>query len=431
MQLRVDAGVSIGLLLALLFVPFLGLCQGNRVIELEHADKVEGRQVDSEDAREFIGDVKFKQENIHVTCDRALQLLRSGKVELTGNVVVVDDSGVTMRSPRGIYYRDQRRAVGLDSVNIDDGNVTLTAKYGEYFVDPKRAFFRKDVVVVDTASVVTADSLTYFRVDKHSIAQGNVRVYNRTDNITMMGHRLDHWSERQFSHVTDRPVLVQVDSSGAGSFDTLVVRSREMEAYRDTTKLLVATDSVRIVRTDLAAVCGLAKFYTEADSITLRLSPIVWYQDTQVTGDSINVHLKNRKLDFVDVMGNAFAISRGDSNFPDRYDQITGERMRMQFADKGLQQIDVETHAISLYHLYEDSLGNGLNRTSGDRILIQFEEGKVASIRVVGGVEGKYYPENLVGGKGNEFAIAGFRLYTNRPALHTLDTQLEKRPSTK
>ena len=422
---------AVGMLLAALSVPVIGLCQGARVIELEHADKVEGRQVDGEDAREFIGDVKFKQENIHVTCDRALQLLRSGKVELTGNVVVVDDSGVTMRCPRGFYYRDQRRAVGLDSVNIDDGSVTLTARYGEYFVDPKRAFFRNDVVVVDTASTVTADSLTYFRVDKHSVAQGNVKVYNKTDNITITGHRLDHWSEREFSHVTELPVLVQVDSSGLGQFDTLVVRSREMEAYRDTTRLLIATDSVRIVRSDLAAVCGVARFYTEADSMTLRRAPVVWYQDTQVTGDSINVHLKNRKLDYVDVLGNAFAISRGDSNFPDRYDQLTGERMRMQFADKGLQQIDVETRAISLYHLYEDSLGNGLNRTSGDRILITFEEGKVASIRVVGGVEGKYYPENLVEGKEGEFAIAGFRLYTNRPALHLPDTDSDKHSSTK
>ncbi len=410
-----------------LIVPGISYSQASRVIELEHADKVEGRQVEGEDAREFIGNVKFKQENIHVSCDRALQLLRSGKVELTGNVVVVDDSGVTMKSPRGIYYRDERRAVGLDSVNINDGNVMLTARYGEYFVDPKRAFFRKDVVVVDTASIVNADSLTYFRVDKYSIAQGNVRVYNRTDNITITGHRLDHWSEKQFSRVTEKPVLVQVDSAGPGKFDTLVVRSRVMEAYRDTSKLLVATDSVQIVRTDLAAVCGVARFYTAADSMTLRLSPIVWYQDTQVTGDSINVYLKKRKLDHVDVLGNSFAISQGDSSYPDRYDQITGERMRMQFADKGLQQIDVETHAISLYHLYEDSLGNGLNRTSGDRIIIGFEDGKVGSIRVVGGVEGQYYPENLVQGKESDFAIAGFHLHSNRPGLRVPNSPMERR----
>ncbi len=400
--------------------------QAGRVIVLENADHVEGKQVNGEDVREFIGNVRFSQENIHVTCDRALQFLRSGRVDLTGNVVVVDDSGVTMRSPRGVYFRDERRAVALDSVRLNDRNVNLTAKYGEYFVDPKRAFFRHNVLVKDSASTVTADSLTYFRVDKRSIAQGNVTVFNHADNITITGHRLDHWSEKQFSRVTEQPVLMQIDSAGAGKYDTLIVRSRVMEAYRDSLKLLVATDSVEIVRTDLAAVCRVAKFYTERDSITLRGTPIVWYEENQVTGDSINVYLKRRKLDRVRVMGNAFAISLGDSGYPERYDQITGDLMRMQFGDGGLQNIDVETRAISLYHVYEDSLANGLNKTSGDRIIVLFEEGKAQSIRVVSGVEGQYHPENLVAGKESDFAIPGFLLHLNRPGRYSSGIHAER-----
>ena len=409
--------LSLPLMILAALVSGSAVPQGSHVIVLENADHVEGKQVDGEDAREFNGNVRFSQENVHVSCDRALQMLKSGRVDLTGNVVVVDDSGVTMRSPRGIYYRDERRAVALDSVHLFDGKVNLTAKYGEYFVDPKRAFFRRQVVVQDTSSTVTADSLTYFRVEKRSIAAGSVAVYNRTDNVTIRGHRLDHWSEKQFSRVTDEPVLTQIDSSATGKLDTLVVRSRVMEAYRDTLKLLVAIDSVRIVRADLAAVCSLAKFYTERDSIVLRGAPVVWYQNTQVTGDSINVYLRKRKLDHVNVMGNAFAISPSDSNFPGRYDQLTGESMKMQFVDKGLSRIDVETRAISVYHLYEDSLGNGLDKTSGDRIVIHFDEGKVQSIRVIGGVEGQYVPENMVHGKETEYRIAGFELHANRPAL--------------
>jgi lipopolysaccharide export system protein LptA len=411
--------------LGMVFCSMTAISQGGRIIVLENADNVEGKQVNGEDAREFIGNVRFSQENVHVSCDRALQLLKSGRVDLTGNVVVVDDSGVTMRSPRGVYYRDERRATALDSVYLSDGDVQLTAKFGEYFVDPKRAFFRHHVVVQDTGSIVSADSLTYFRVEKKSIAEGDVTIFNRAENITITGHRLDHWSEKQFSRITDEPVLTQIDSSNTGKLDTLVVRSRVMEAYRDTLNLLVAIDSVQIIRTDLAALCQLAKFYTASDSIVLRGAPVVWYQDTQVTGDSINVYLKKRKLDYVNVMGNAFAISPGDSNFPQRYDQITGEMMRMQFAEKGLQRIEVETRAISVYHLYEDSLANGLNKTSGDRIIISFDEGKVQSLRVIGGVEGQYLPENMVGGKERDNQLAGFQLYTNRPRQYASEGQRE------
>jgi lipopolysaccharide export system protein LptA len=402
------------LLLAYVAIPQRSVAQ-NRVIVLENADHIEGKEMNGEAAREFVGNVRFSQENVHVSCDRALQMLVSGRVNLTGNVVVVDDSGVTMRSPRGIYFRDERLAVAQDSVHLTDGKVVLTSRYGEYFVDPKRAYFRDHVVVWDSTSVIHADSLTYFRVEKRSIAQGNVRVVNQSDNVTITGHRLDYWSAQQFSRVTDDPVLIQIDSSASGKKDTLIVRSLVMEAYRDSTKLLRAIDSVRIVRSDLAGVCRLAHFYTAGDSITLRGAPVVWYEETQVTGDSINAYMKRRRLDRVNVMGNAFAISRGDTSFPERLDQLTGETMRMHFVDAGLERIDVETRAISLYHVYEDSAGNGVNRTSGDRIIVLFEEGKATSLRVIGGVEGQYTPENLLLGKEPEFRLAGFQLHTNRP----------------
>jgi lipopolysaccharide export system protein LptA len=394
--------------------------QEEKVINLENADHLEGKIIDGEQARELIGNVRFSQAKVRVSCDRALQYLGSGKVFLTGNVVVTDDS-VTMRAPRGVYYRDERLAEAFDSVTLDDGKVRLTARYGEYFVEPKRAFFRTRVVVKDTGSTVVADSLTYFRKEKRSVATGNVGVYNEADHVMISGRHLEHFSERQFTRITEQPVLVKFDTVSPGTFDTLVVRSRIMESYRDSVKRLLAIDSVEIVRSNLAGTAGFAEYFSETDSIRLRDSPIIWYQQTQVTGDSINVSLKARKLDRVHVMGHSFAVSQSDSLWPNRYDQITGERMIMQFADQRLDNIDVQNRAISVYHLYDDSTANGLNKTSGDRIVMLFEKGKVKSIHVLGGVEGQYFPENMVQGKELEYAIPGFMLHTNRPRIHASD----------
>lgn len=394
--------------------------QETRVIDLENADHLEGKIVDGEQARELIGNVRFRQEKVRVACDRALQYLRSGKVILTGNVVVVDDS-VTMRAPRGVYHRDDRRAEAFDDVRLDDGKVTLTARYGEYFIEPKRAFFRSQVVVEDSASTVTADSLTYFRVEQRSVATGNVAVYNSADHVTIRGQHLEHWSTRQFTRITQQPVLVKFDTTSSGVVDTLIVRSRIMESYRDSVKRLIAIGDVEIVRADLAGTAGRAEYFTQRDSILLRVSPVVWYKQTQVTGDSIDVTLKKRKLHQVNVMGEAFALSQSDSLWPDRFDQMTGETMTMQFVDQALERIDVRNRAISLYHLYEDSSANGLNKTSGDQIVMLFDEGKVKSISVRGGVEGQYFPENMVEGKESELMIPGFMRHTNRPQIRPSD----------
>jgi hypothetical protein len=388
--------------------------QAGRVVVLEHADSLVGKVVDGEDVRELVGNVRILQENVRISCDRAVQYIRRGKFDLIGNVVVNDDS-VILHAPRGTYLRDERKAAGYDGIRLEDPTTVLTAREGTYDVEARVAVFRRSVTIRDTTSTVTADSVTYFRNTKFSIAVGSVTVWSERDGVTIFGGRLDHASARQYSRMTIRPLLMQRDSSASG-IDTLLVRASVMEAFRDSLRCLVATDSVKILRADLAAVCGLAKFYTAGDSILLRRAPVVWYQETQVTGDSMNITLQRRAIHSVLVRGSAFAASRSDSLFPERFDQLTGESLTMEFASKKLRRIVVVDRAISVYHLYEDSLGNGVNRTSGDRIVMDFADGTIEDIRFFSGVEGAYYPENMVRKREAEYRLPGFTWHATRPA---------------
>ncbi len=413
--------------LAVLCFPFsVLLAQPGRFIVLENADSLIGRVIGGENARELIGNVRFRQENVQVSCDRAIQYLASGRVDLLGNVLVKDDS-IHLRAPRGRYHKDERRAEAFDSVNLDDGNVVVTSGYGEYFVNDKRASFRTNVTVRDTGSVLIADSLVYMRTEKRTLAFNNVTVFNPADNISISGERFESLATENYSRMWDRPVLVQFDTAVSGKVDTFIVRARVMESHQVPTKRLVATDSVRIVRSDLSSVAGRATFYMDDDSITLRISPMVWYLQSQISGDSINVFLKKRKLDKVVVTGDAFALSRGDVRYPGRFDQMTGETLAMYFAGQQLDHIEVDVRATSIYHLYEDSAANGFNKTSGDRLRMKFEEGKVSSISVMGGVQGQYVPENLVRGKENEFTLAGFRWVEDRPFAQASDFARQRR----
>jgi lipopolysaccharide export system protein LptA len=314
-----------------------------------------------------------------------------------------------------MYHRETRRAEAFDSVSLEDGRNTLRARYGEYLFSSGTAVFRGDVHVEDSSSILTADGLVYFRRERRSIAVGNVVLHSLSDHVTITGDRLENDQVKAHARVTGGPVLVQFDTSSSGRVDTLEVRSRIMESFRDSTQLLVATDSVSIVRGSLAAAADRALFYFRRDSMLLRGSPRVWYGETQIAGDSINVALRQRAIHRVDVFGNAFAVSRSDSLYPDRFDQLSGERIRMDFGDRALRHMTVDSRATSIYHLYEDSLANGLNRSSGDRIVLDFEEGKVRAITMVGGVEGLYVPEPLVHSREEEYRLPGFVWREDRP----------------
>jgi lipopolysaccharide export system protein LptA len=392
--------------------------QESRLIVLEHADSLVGRVIDGEEARELIGNVRISQEDVRIACDRALQFVRRGVIELHGNVTVRDDT-VTIRTERGIYHREQRRAEAFDSVALDDGRAQLRARYGEYFFTDGTAVFRGDVEVRDTLSMLRADYLQYLRRERRSVAAGNVILHSIPDNVTIGGERLENDRSRDYARVTGRPVLVQLDTTSSGRIDTLVVLSTVMESFRDTLQLLVATDSVRIVRGSLAATAERALYYTRRDSILLRETPRIWYSETQVSGDSIDVSLQDQAIRRVDVLGDAFAISRSDSTYPSRFDQLSGDRLIMEFEDRALRRMTVDTRATSVYFLYEDSLANGLNRSSGDRIILEFEEGRVSTITMVGGVEGQYVPEPLVLRREEEYRLPGFLWDEDRPVINT------------
>ncbi|MEO8168835.1 MAG: OstA-like protein, partial [bacterium] len=203
------------LFVALVSLTSLCLSQSEKRITIEHADSLIGKVINGEEVQELIGNVRFFQDKVVVTCDHAVQFRQSGNIELLGNVVIVEDS-LTMRFPRGMYYRLEQRAVAYDSVRLDDGRVILTARYGEYSVEPKKAFFRNHVVATDKESRLTSDSLTYFRSEQRTIALSNVEIQSYPDNLTIRGGQFLSLKKEQYSRMTIHPVVIKFDTSTSG-----------------------------------------------------------------------------------------------------------------------------------------------------------------------------------------------------------------------
>ncbi len=384
--------------------------EGNIIID--HADSLVGLEINGEKARALIGNVRFHQGKIIVTCQKAVQNLVTRKVTMEGVVEVRDDT-VRMVSSRGTYDADSRIAEGFDRVMLEDRYTTLHAGYGKYFIAEKKAFFTTHVIVQDTASVLTSNELTYDRDRHHLTADGNVIIVNDKDHLTVTGGHFEHFQERRYSVMTVRPLVTQIDTTDAGTPDTLTISCRLLEMTRDSLPRIVANDSVRMFRSEIAAEAGRAVFYTASDSIILRRSPFVWYATgtgaaNQISGDSIWVQIRNRKLESIIVRGRAVAIEQADSLYPHRFNQMSGQLMTLRFARNKLSRIDVERTATSLYFLFDGAKPNGLNKTSGDRVSMTFQEGKIDKISVLSDVQGQYVPERLVRGREEEYNLEGF-----------------------
>lgn len=429
-------------------------------------DSLIGKSISGEMIREVFGNVVLTQGDVVITCDKAIQFITKNDAELIGNVVVKQDS-LTITTPRGFYYGDEKKAESSSGLKLDDQKVILTADSGVYYFDEDIAFFESNVRLYDTTTTLTSKELTYFKAEDRSVAVGsvkiidkeniiyadslehfrnnritiadnNVRIINQTNNVIIFGDHLEDYSNENYTLVNENPLLMQIDTSfvtqidsvsgdpiNTAQLDTLIIKSLLMEAFRDTQNIFEAKDSVEIWRGNFASKNNYTIYYREDQKIITEKNddaiqqPILWYENSQLTGDSITIFLVDNKIELLEVEGNAFVNSQSEL-FSNRFDQISGERLKLYFDENGINRTEVYGGVLSIYYLFEDELPNGLNKSSSQSAAIVFEEKKVSEVRLYGSPVSEYYPEPQVMGKELSYTLPGYIFYDNRPQKNEL-----------
>jgi hypothetical protein len=105
---------------------------------------------------------------------------------------------------------------------------------------------------------------------------------------------------------------------------------------------------------------------------------------------------------------------------------LTGRTLTLYFGVSDIERIVAERQSISLYYLFDDKTPNGANKSSGDRIVVEFTDGQVDQISVSRGVQGQYLPEPLLLGRERSYDLNGFQWYSLRPRRHTTEIRLEQ-----
>jgi len=409
---------------------------------------LEGTREGGKNIRKVIGNVMMTQDNVKITCSVAIQDVDRNEAELIGNVVATQDT-VVIKTERAYYYGDKKYAVSKAPVSLFDGHITLNANRGYYYFDEDKAVFLENVKLIDTAntmiskkliyfnnedkaiatgnvsitdgkSLIFADSMNHFRNKKFTDAFGNIKVIDPENNVTITGNELINDGVKKHTTIKINPVFTQIDTSENGELDTLYIFAKEMESFDDSTQKFVAKDSVKIIRQNFLSVSNYAVMFREKNVIfTLKAEndktpPIMWYEESQLFGDSIYVLLKDNAIDKIKIKQNAFILSL-QKDFANRYNQISGDSINMHFMDDELKRTDVFNNVLSIYYLFEDNEPNGLLKSSSEKAKLFFADRKVTDVKLYGSILSEYHPENLVKGKESEFTLPDFTLYTNKP----------------
>ncbi len=152
---------------------------------------------------------------------------------------------------------------------------------------------------------------------------------------------------------------------------------------------------------------------------------MLWFGNSQLTGDSVTIFLKENEISKLDVDGAAFILSQ-DEDYPERFDQISGDKIILSFENSAINKTEIFGNTLSIYYLYDNGKPNGLNKSSSKNAVINFVDKKISTIQLYKSVEAEYYPENKVKGKELSFTLPRYIYYKNRPTSEELIYNLKK-----
>ncbi len=444
--------INIALVIAVLFltVPAKNKAQTSPMTII--GDSLVGKVFNGEKIREVIGNVVIKDNDATVTCDKAVQFLESGNIALYGNIVFTQDT-IKLYTDRARYFGESKTGVIDTNLLMISKSDSIFALKGKHLFNEKKTFFYGDVraksklrtlisdtliysdknkitiaignaKAIDSVSVLFADSLVYFEEDKITQAFGNVCLKNDEHNTIAVADFLLDSVKTLHSVLWQNSAFMQTDSTEK-SADTLLVEAKRFDVFRDSSRQMIARDSVKIVRDEFSLIADSAFFDSDKNFfVAVRTSeernPVVlWFRETQIYGDTVFVFLENKTIKNVKISGNVSLIENVDSS-KFRFNQISGRKIDLYFADSRLRKMEVNGKTLNIYYLTDDEGTQGLIKSSSNSATIVFDSSGVAQVKLFGNPNSEFHPEKLIRNKERDFLLPSFKIFGNKPSKEKL-----------
>ena len=287
----------------------------------------------------------------------------------------IKDEKMFFYGPTTIYY---------------DENV-LVGNYGWYDAKNDVAYLDKGASLRNKGYSITSDSMFYNKQTGYARAMSNVYIEDTTNKAIVEGNYAEMWKKQGKSVVTD-----SVRARYYADRDTLYLHSDTLFFYMDTVEQkaerVLAYYNVRFYRRDIQGKCD-SLYYNVADSCAkMRREPVIWAENSQMRGDSINIVMANRSIDSVLLYPNGFIIQKDTI---EGFNQIKGKVMTAYFKKNELDHVYDDGNAETVYWLREeDGTMIGVNVSQSVAMDIKVEKNQIVRIKYLKKTTETLYPKD-------------------------------------
>ena len=296
----------------------------------------------------------------------------------------------------------------ISPTKIISGSRIIKTKNGNYNIGKKKGYLYERSSIDDSSYFFIADEMA---IDD-SLGLGEFRgnaVYKSKDSLSfdLLANNIKTNRKNDILLATELPILlikqpkdtmyISADTLYSGRLSDLkrkIPRARaKEEMIKDSSlnKYFEAFHHVKIYSDSMQGVAD-SLFYGLADStIRLHNRPIIWVNQNQITGDTIYMHLNNKKAEQLRILNNAMAVSPVDST--DYFNQLKGNTIVVDFIDGKIHQMQTKGSAENIYFATDnDNKFIGVNRSNAQNITIDFNNDEPVKIVYINQLTGKMTP---------------------------------------
>lgn len=376
----------------------------------------------------MLGNVYIRQKDTSVTifADSARYNRETGKGSVFGNVKMIQkDSSVitavwakfdkekkTANAYENVIIRqkDSSSVIFADSAFFDnekkegdvfnnvrifqkDSSYSVYADAGHFYNESSSGYAYGNVEIYqkDSSYTIYADTTYFYKNSDKGTANGHVKITQKDSSITIWGGEAIFYRDTKETYITRNPLSLQrLDK------DSLYVIADTLYAVEDTAKrrTFKAYHHVSIYLKDLQSRADSMVYLYSDSMILLFQKPILWSDSTQLSGDTVKIWMRNKKVDSLWVNGQSFLASQADSI---GFNQIKGREFRAKFRENKLSRLHVLGNSQSIYFIKDEKKGyQGMNQSTSQEMYIHLKDNKANRIVFVAKPETDYKPMHEV-----------------------------------
>ena len=274
---------------------------------------------------------------------------------------------------------------------INKENV-LEGKHGYYLVNEDYVYLDQRPFMHNETQLMWSDSIFYDRNLGLAQAYSQVDMIDTSYKVIMRGDYVEMWEDQGFSFATDSAYAISYDGGDSLYIhgDTLFLH---FDKQKEEAKKLIARRHVRFFKSDLQGKCDTLTYLMSDSTIRMRVAPILWVEDSQMSGTDIDIKIKESTVEWVLQKGNAFIISQDTI---EGFNQIKGMDITSLFKDGNIHHVNVDgDKAETIYWIRDDDGGLiGIDVSKSETMVIEMKNNGISKIKGFKGITETMYPED-------------------------------------